>query len=134
MTLKTKARHIWHENMTTREREQLVFYAPDLDSLLSGVLTKADMVTPADLEHFQRWKTIICGDDKDHRLVHGYYITMQRRPTPDSTWADNLANELSFFENDPTWKIFPQTMQHVVGTIELRRKLSTELSRLIKNR
>jgi len=28
-------------------------------------------------EAFHRWCSIIAGEDPEHRLVHGYYLTMQ---------------------------------------------------------
>ena len=85
-------------------------------------------------EQYERWKTIIAGDDDEHRLVHGYYLTMQRRTDSTSTWRDNLQNEVRFFENDAIWKHLPNHLKKCIGTTELRKKLSLELSRLIKNR
>jgi len=100
-------------------------------------LTKADKVEGP--ESFERWKAIVNGEDRDHALFHGHYVTMQRRNSEDSTYAENLyaeslSNEITFFQNTAMWSTFTQTMPSIVGTVELRRKLSTELSGLIKKR
>jgi hypothetical protein len=100
--------------------------------LITGVLTKADMVT--DEERFERWLSIIAGDDTEQRLAHGYYITMQRRPTAMATWQTNLASETDFFRRNPLWSMIPETFVHCIGTLELRKKLSVELSKLIQIR
>jgi hypothetical protein len=102
------------------------------NALTLGVLTKADMVRQ--LDAFQRWKTIITGEDSDHRLVHGYYLTMQERPEPTSTWVENLQNEMNFFQHSSIWSKLGEPSEKCIGTFELRKKLSLELSRLIKKR
>jgi hypothetical protein len=99
--------------------------------LISGVLTKADMVT--DEERFQRWRSIIAGQDPHHRLFHGYFATMQKRPSSQATWQENLRNEAQFFRTDPIWAKLDWTVR-CIGTLELRKKLSLELSKLIKER
>ena len=74
------------------------------------------------------------GEDPDHRLAHGYYLTMQERPEPDSTWIQNLKNESDFFQESPVWTKLDESAKKCTGTLELRKKLSLELSRLIKTR
>jgi hypothetical protein len=101
--------------------------------LTVGVLTKADMVT--DDERLQRWISIIAGEDKEQFLAHGYYVTMQRRRTSMSTWKDNLESEKDFFQKNPLWRTLQGTSAlDSVGTLELRKKLSLELSKLIQIR
>jgi len=104
----------------------------DVKLTRKGVLTKADRVTDAD--NFERWKQIITGEDRPHRLIHGYYLTMQRRPNAIATWQECLQNENKYFEHNPTWSELGHAFQKFVGTLELRKKLSLELSRLIKSR
>jgi len=90
------------------------------------------MVT--DEQRFQRWSAIIAGDDIEHRLAHGYYLTMQKRPSATASWLDNHNNESQFFRTDNLWSRLTERHRRCFGTVELRRKLSLELSRLIKNR
>lgn len=97
-----------------------------------GVLTKADNVT--DEERFERWRSIIAGEDRAHRLAHGYYLTMQRRPGATATRQECLHSEIRFFETSPHWAGLGLQYQKFIGTIELRRKLSNELTALIKTR
>ena len=98
----------------------------------TGVLTKADTVRRPEV--FKRWHSIIKGEDPDHRLAHGYYLTMQERPEPNSTWIQNLKNESDFFQTSPFWTKLDESAKKCIGTLELRKKLSLELSRLIKTR
>lgn len=90
------------------------------------------MVT--DAERFQRWISIITGDDKEQRLSHGYYLTMQRRATAMSTWKNNLDGETEFFRRNPLWGKLRESFVGSIGTLELRKKLSIELSKLIQMR
>jgi hypothetical protein len=98
-------------------------------SLTAGVLTKADMVTDPDV--FQRWTSIVNGTDRQHQLSHGYYITTQRRSRPDSSWKEILQTETDFF-NASQWGEFVPPQQ--LGCLHLRKKLSDELSDLIRER
>jgi len=90
------------------------------------------MVTNPDV--FQRWVGIIKGTDPQHHLAHGYYLTMQQRYSPDSTWQETLQQEGSFFNTHPLWSELPQSASPKIGCLELRKKLSVELSGLIKGR
>ena len=90
------------------------------------------MVT--DEERFRRWSSIISGQDLEHRLTHGYFLTMQRRPNLTSTWQDNLIGESQYFRTDPFWTQLGEKFRGCIGTVELRKKLSLELSKLIKTR
>jgi hypothetical protein len=96
--------------------------------LTPGVLTKADMVTNA--EAFNRWLSIVGGEDPHHTLVHGYYLTMQYPATEDDPWN----NEMEFFEKHRFWSKLDSSFSHQIGTSHLRKKLSIELSELIKAR
>jgi hypothetical protein len=86
-----------------------------------------------DEERLERWRAILSGEDLGHRLeTHGYFLTMQKRPTADADWQKILKNEFEFFQNNAIWKKLPHEFHKNVGTIELRKKLSDELCRLIK--
>lgn len=98
-------------------------------ALTSGVLTKADMVTDPDA--YQRWAGIVNGTDRQYQLSHGYYITMQHRPRPDSTWKEILQDETTFF-NTGDWGTF--VLPERLGCLHLRKRLSEELSDLIRER
>jgi hypothetical protein len=71
--------------------------------LITGVLTKADMVTDPDA--FERWAEIISGNDPQHRLFHGFYVTVQRAAPPDT----GLQGEKEFFITNPLWTRFPSS-------------------------
>lgn len=94
------------------------------------MLTKADTVTNG--ETFERWLGIINGFDPEHQLAHGYYVTMQQRSSPDATWQENLEDETTFFNSSPLWS--KSGVHSRIGCLELRKKLSIELSCLIKER
>jgi len=96
--------------------------------LIVGVLTKADMVTTADA--FHRWRSIIAGEDPEHGLMHGYYLTMQYPASEEDPWDD----EMEFFQQHRLWSKFDASFRAQIGTFQLRRKLSVELSELIKAR
>jgi hypothetical protein len=97
-----------------------------------GVLTKADSV---DQERIDRWRGIISGEDKEHALAHGYYLTMQMRRDPTSTLKDTLVHEMEFFHSSPLWTpIALSPFGERIGINKLRKKLSYELSRLIEQR
>lgn len=93
--------------------------------LITGVLTKADTVTDPDA--FERWAETISGNDPQHRLFHGFYVTMQRA-TPQET---GLQGEKEFFITNPLWARFPSSR---IGCSPLLNCLAVELSRLIKHR
>jgi hypothetical protein len=132
MTLKIKVLQDWQGNSTQKEKEPLVFGIVTSDLTFLGVLTKADSVKT--LESFQRWNSIITGEDKEHGLAHGYYLTMQERLKPEFTWQRILSDEERFFEKSRFWNPLPQGLERHTGTVALRMKLSHELSRMIKNR
>jgi len=69
-----------------------------------GVLTKADCVD--DPEHFDAWRSIIANEDAEHRLAHGYYVTMQSCTKPPSPWRDP-----EFFYNSQNWKSFAESLR-----------------------
>jgi hypothetical protein len=86
------------------------------------------MVT--DFEVFQRWVGIISGKDPEHRLTHGHYITKQQRSSPDVTWQEVLQDEIKFLTSSPLWGTLKLPAK--MGCLELRKKLSVELSCLIR--
>ena len=86
------------------------------------------MVTNADA--FGRWRSIIAGEDAEHRLKHGYYLTMQYPATEEDPWD----NEVEFFEQHRMWAKLDNSFDYQIGTFQLRKKLSVELSQLIKDR
>ena len=88
------------------------------------------MVT--DVELYQRWASIVNGSEPQHHLAHGYYITMQHRPQPDSTWQQILESETTFFINTSSWSTLVPPSR--LGCLPLRKKLSEELCDLIRER
>jgi len=86
------------------------------------------MVTNADA--FSRWRSIIAGEDAEHRLKHGYYLTMQYPASEEDPWS----NEIEFFEQHRMWSKLDNCFGYQIGTFQLRKKLSVELSQLIKDR
>ena len=126
MISKTKLRRAWR-GTSIREGGGLLV-TRSLLSLTPGVLTKADMVTNADA--FHRWRSIIAGEDAEHRLVHGYFLTMQYPASEDDSWK----TEMEFLEQHRFWSKLDHSFPNQIGTLQLRKKLSIELSQLIKAR
>jgi hypothetical protein len=130
MTLRIREQRAWHVHMIGPASARLVLLSNN--ALTLGVLTKADTVSEE--ERFKRWSTIIAGEDPEHRLAHGYYLTMQSRRSPTPTWEDNLVGESNFFRTAPFWTRLGDKFRRCIGSVQLRKKLSSELSRLIKAR
>jgi hypothetical protein len=61
---------------------------------------------------------------------------MQNRPEEqdDATWQKTLEMETKFFAEDKIWSQLPDRLRQSTGSIQLRKKLSLELSRLIRKR
>jgi hypothetical protein len=100
--------------------------------LTLGVLTKADNVK--DQERFRQWGAIIAGENRQHSLFHGYFVTMAGFPSSITKWEEKILKEKKFFVENKLWKTVPEPLKQRLGSLQLRKKLSLELSRVIQQR
>jgi hypothetical protein len=127
MTSKTKEQLISQGNLIKQGPALLVL---PLQTTNSGVFTKADSVK--DPAVFSQWLAILAGEDTEHRLAHGYFVTMQQAAIG-STWKNKAEMEEYFFRSGH-WMNIDESLKSRLGTYQLRKKLSIELSRLIQQR